>query len=130
MAILLYKYIRGKYRENKAGKSATADESQLVPEIVPKQHRTADSIEVQANPTPVQSSEAHISTSAANSEENARIAAKASQRRNRRWKLILGLALPNFLAAVDVTIVAPAIPIISSHFSTFKALALVNLTDH
>ena len=34
----------------------------------------------------------------------------------RRWKLILALFLPNFLASLDVTIVAPAIPAISSHF--------------
>ena len=45
----------------------------------------------------------------------------------------MGLILPNFLASVDVTIVAPAIPAISSHFS--KSLLLnvwspTNLSDH
>jgi hypothetical protein len=51
-------------------------------------------------------------------EEVARQEAEAQQRTIRQWKLMLGLALPNFLAAVDVTIVAPAIPLISSYFGT------------
>ena len=122
MAILLYKYIRGKYRENNAAKAATADASHLMPEIPsgqePKQHGAANRVDDQVHGTSIHSPEVHTNiVSVANSEENARIAAEASQRRKRRWKLILGLMLPNFLAAVDVTIVAPAIPIISSHFS-------------
>jgi hypothetical protein len=45
------------------------------------------------------------------------------RRRNiRQWKLMIGLALPNFLASVDVTIVAPAIPLISSHFGMLHYL--------
>ncbi|KAF2266771.1 MFS general substrate transporter [Lojkania enalia] len=35
-----------------------------------------------------------------------------------RFKMMAGLILPNFLASVDVTIVAPALLLISSHFST------------
>lgn len=34
-----------------------------------------------------------------------------------RWKLITGLLLPYFLASVDLTIVAAALPFIASHFS-------------
>ncbi|KAF2798649.1 MFS general substrate transporter [Melanomma pulvis-pyrius CBS 109.77] len=121
MAILLFRYIRGKVREKKAAKAATADESHLVPEIAPRQeatpHASDSRIDGQANAIPPQSPEATTKASAVNATENARIAAEASQRRKRRWKLILGLILPNFLAAVDVTIVAPAIPIISSHFN-------------
>jgi hypothetical protein len=121
MAFLLYRYIRGKYRENKAAKAAATYESHLMSEISsrqkPEQHGAANGVDDQVNSTSNQSREAHTNTvSAANSEENARIAAEASQRRKRRWKLMLGLILPNFLAAIDVTIVAPAIPIISSHF--------------
>jgi hypothetical protein len=42
---------------------------------------------------------------------------KTNQRsKSDQWLLLLGLVLPNFLAAVDVTIVSPAIPLISSHF--------------
>ena len=129
MAFLLYRYIRGKYRENKAAKAATSDEGHLMPEISPgqepKQHGVADRVDDQINGTSIQSPKAHTNT-IANSEENARIAAEASQRRKRRWKLILGLVLPNFLAAVDVTIVAPAIPIISSHFSMSTIFILSN----
>jgi MFS family permease len=43
--------------------------------------------------------------------------AEARKRNIRQWKLLIGLLLPNFLASVDVTIVAPAIPLISSDFS-------------
>jgi hypothetical protein len=49
-------------------------------------------------------------------EETARQKAEARQRNIRQLKLMLGLVLPNFLAAMDVTIVAPAIPLISSYF--------------
>lgn len=34
-----------------------------------------------------------------------------------RWKLIGGLLVPFFLASVDLTIVAAALPFIASHFS-------------
>lgn len=36
-----------------------------------------------------------------------------------RWKLIVGLMLPHFLASIDLTIVAAALPFIASDFSTF-----------
>ncbi|PGH19189.1 hypothetical protein AJ80_04160 [Polytolypa hystricis UAMH7299] len=39
-----------------------------------------------------------------------------------RWKLIVGLLLPYFLASVDVTIVATALPFIASHFNKFDQL--------
>jgi hypothetical protein len=38
------------------------------------------------------------------------------RRRRYRWKLIFGLFLPYFLASVDTTIVATALPTIASHF--------------
>src|ERR1700733_4843045 len=47
-------------------------------------------------------------------EEAERIKAETSRRRKYRWKMVAGLILPNFLASVDTTIVAPAVPIISS----------------
>jgi hypothetical protein len=122
MAILLYRYIRGKYRENKAAKVTTSDEGHLMPEISsgqePNQYEIADHLHDKINAPPTQHPVAHTSTtSATNIEESTRSAVEASQRRKQQWKLIPGLALCNFLAAADVTIVAPAIPIISSHFS-------------
>jgi hypothetical protein len=39
-----------------------------------------------------------------------------------RWKLIGGLLLPAFLASVDLTVVATALPFIASHFSKSNAL--------
>jgi hypothetical protein len=39
------------------------------------------------------------------------------RRRVYRWKLVLSLCLPGFLAAVDTTIVATALTTIASHFS-------------
>jgi hypothetical protein len=122
MAFLLYRYIRGKYEENKATKITTSDEGHLMPEISsgqkPNLYGVADHLHDTINASPTQHPVAYTSTtSATNTEENARSVAEASQRRKRQWKLTLGLVLSNFLAAADVTIVAPAIPIISSHFS-------------
>ncbi|EEP81793.1 conserved hypothetical protein [Uncinocarpus reesii 1704] len=39
-----------------------------------------------------------------------------------RWKLIFGLLLPYFLASVDLTIVAAALPFIASHFNKLDEL--------
>ncbi|WEW58276.1 hypothetical protein PRK78_003744 [Emydomyces testavorans] len=39
-----------------------------------------------------------------------------------RWKLICGLLLPYFLASVDLTIVAAALPFIASHFNKLDEL--------
>lgn len=52
-----------------------------------------------------------------NAEQAAQQKAERRRRTIRVVKLMLGLALPNFLASLDVTIVAPAIPLISSHFN-------------
>ncbi|KAF2869745.1 hypothetical protein BDV95DRAFT_497358 [Massariosphaeria phaeospora] len=108
MAYFLFKYIRRGYRERK---NATADESHLIVAVDGQGNGRGESLSSQTART-----SAHPLFSD-NSEENARIATEASRRRRNRWKMILGLVLPNFLAAVDVTIVAPAIPVISSHFN-------------
>ncbi|KZF21408.1 major facilitator superfamily transporter MFS-1 [Xylona heveae TC161] len=39
-----------------------------------------------------------------------------------RWKLIIGLVLPFFLASLDLTVVATALPFIASHFNKFNQL--------
>ncbi|KAH8731040.1 major facilitator superfamily domain-containing protein [Phaeosphaeriaceae sp. PMI808] len=94
MAIYLYKLIRRKIRENHAKKTVpTTDDSHLVPEVAPS----------------------HAASVSA--KEDSKQKEETRRRRAHQWKLMLGLALPNFLAAVDVTIVAPAIPLISSHFN-------------
>ena len=103
MAYFLFKYLRRKYKERKA---ATTDEGHLIPEVEPGR---------EGKPETLNSPDEHHAVY--NAEENARIKAEAAKRRKYRWKMILGLILPNFLAAVDVTIVAPAVPQISSHFS-------------
>ena len=113
MAIYLFRLIRGKVREHKAQKEIpTTEDSHLVPEYDAKQkqrktHGGSDS-----------TTSTHNHVDPVTAEEAARDKAEARRRTIRQWKLMLGLALPNFLAAVDVTIVAPAIPLISSHFST------------
>jgi hypothetical protein len=115
MAIYLFKLIRKKLREREAQKAIpTTDDSHLVPQCIPGQKLQ----------TPEDHhSRAHTGSSAAGShvdlltpEEAAQRKVEAHRRRIRQWKLMLGLALPNLLASVDVTIVAPAIPLISSHF--------------
>ena len=113
MAYLLFKYIRRKVRERKA---TTTDEGHLILEVSQGEQNKPEGLEGEfghSSPSRTTSDQAVI-----NAEENARIKEEASRRTKQRWKLILCLLLPNFLAAVDVTIVAPAVPQISSHFST------------
>jgi hypothetical protein len=67
-------------------------------------------------------------------EETAQQKAEARRRRIRQLKLMLGLVLPNFLAAMDVTIVAPAIPLISSHFGmsmhSYSSVSFTRVLTH
>lgn len=114
MAIWLFKQARGAIRQHQAKKAVpTAEDSHLVPETLPshKQHKRYDSengIEL-GSPRASQ----HVSEP---SKESVQDKADARRRNIQQWKLLIGLILPNFLAAVDVTIVAPAIPLISSDF--------------
>jgi hypothetical protein len=121
MAIYLFKLVRRKIRENEAKKAVpTTEDSHLFPEVTSgqKQPQTLEqnrehgfiNIEASSN-TPVDRVDA---------EEAALRKAEARKRNVRQIKLMAGLALPNFLAFIDVTIVAPAIPLISSHFSRSK----------
>ncbi|KAI4661299.1 uncharacterized protein J4E79_005112 [Alternaria viburni] len=114
MAIYLFKLVRRKLREREAQKHMpTTDNSHLVPEPAPGQE--LQDLSTQHNHGPSQDSTgSHINF--LTPEETARQKAEARQRNIRQWKLMLGLVLPNFLAAMDVTIVAPAIPLISTHF--------------
>lgn len=132
MAFLLFKFVRSKIRESKAQDAVpnTKDpefvESYLVPGVAPsqpqQQHQAIHELQPQGgingSTTPAES---HVE--AFNSEEASRHKEEARRRNIRQWKLMLGLALPNFLASVDVTIVAPAIPLISSHFSMSSSRA-------
>lgn len=111
MAIWLFKKTRGAIREHQAKKAVpTTDDSHLVPEE-PTSH-------TQYSTNGTEPSSPRVSH---NGKENERLSAvekaEARQQNIRQWKLLFGLLLPNFLAAVDVTIVAPAIPLISSDFS-------------
>ncbi|CAN9377304.1 unnamed protein product [Alternaria alternata] len=114
MAIYFFKLVRRKLREREAKKAIpTTDDSHLVPE-------PASGQELQGYPNrhshglSQDSTGSHINF--LTPEEAAQQKIEARRRRTRQLKLMLGLVLPNFLAAMDVTIVAPAIPLISSHF--------------
>jgi hypothetical protein len=126
MAFLLFKFVRRKIREHKAKdaipntKDSELVESYLVPEVAPGQHQGQhqalhEDQHVDGIRHSTATAESHVE--AFNAEEAARHKEEDRRRKIRQWKLMLGLALPNFLASVDVTIVAPAIPLISSHFS-------------
>ncbi|KAF9695763.1 hypothetical protein EKO04_005898 [Ascochyta lentis] len=114
MAIWLYRQARGAFREHQAKKAVTTtNDSHLVPEMLPSQerHKRLDSendIEL-GSPRASHSLIEHSTTTAQEKEESRR-------RDMQQLMLLMGLVLPNFLAAVDVTIVAPAIPLISSDF--------------
>ncbi|KAF2189710.1 hypothetical protein K469DRAFT_625598 [Zopfia rhizophila CBS 207.26] len=122
MAYFLFNYIRRKIRERK---SVIADESHLTPEFVTGQHDKPQKVEDLHGAETSNASQGYSfgdagttsAPSATDAEEAARVKAETARRRKYRWKMIVGLILPNFLAAVDTTIVAPAVPIISSHFN-------------
>lgn len=120
MAYMLFKYIRRKVRENRAQKDtfSTADENDLIPNVspsTPKSH--GDELHTGTEARTSRSTHMTHPESAEKTLENERFREEAKRMRRHRWKMIVGLLLPNFLASVDVTIVAPAIPTISSHFS-------------
>jgi hypothetical protein len=116
MAIFLFKYIRGRLREREAQKAVpTTDNSHLVPEYT-SAHELQGDLENHNHKYSPDTIGSHINF--LTPEEAAQQKAESRKETIRYWKLMLGLVLPNFLAAMDVTIVAPAIPLISSHFGT------------
>lgn len=119
MAFYLFKLVRRKIKESQAERAvSTTDDSHLVPNVA-GHHQKLNSSDLTQSATELDSLARHRDDSI-DKEQVARQKEDARKRTARQWKLMLGLALPNFLASVDVTIVAPAIPLISSHFSTSK----------
>lgn len=100
MAIWLFRQIRGKVRENQAKKAVpTTDDSNLVPEAAQtslKQQKFQQSNFEQGH-----GSSKLGQINAVTPEEIARSKEETRQRRARQWKLMLGLLLPNFLAAME-----------------------------
>jgi hypothetical protein len=118
MAIFLFKLVRRKLREREAQKAIpTTDDSQLVPEYAPG-HELQNTSYSHRHALSEDSTAGGSHSNFLTPEEAAQQKAETRRRNIRQLKLMLGLALPNFLAAMDVTIVAPAIPLISSHFGT------------
>jgi hypothetical protein len=116
MAIWLYRHIRDSIREHSDKKAVpTTDDAHLVPEH--SQHHDS----CQGEPNGITASKNLSSSAQAQQNESDR------KKKSKQWKLLLGLLLPNFLAAVDVTIVAPAIPLISSHFGNSNPILPVTL---
>ncbi|KAH4610068.1 hypothetical protein HBI56_144330 [Parastagonospora nodorum] len=124
MAFYLFKLVRRKIRESKAKDAIpnTKDTEMVEPYLIPQaavgqeQQQTSVRHELEHGTSDTTThSNSHVK--AFSDETDARHKEEARRRNVRQWKLMLGLALPNFLAAVDVTIVAPAIPLISSHFN-------------
>ncbi|KAL5116526.1 hypothetical protein ACEQ8H_005522 [Pleosporales sp. CAS-2024a] len=116
MAFLLYRFIRRKFREHKTQdaipntKDTVLVKSYLTPQATPTQQQSRQHVghELEHGATaPAQSAEAHIN--AFIDEEWARQKEEARKRRIRQWKLMIGLALSNFLASVDVTFVGLSI---------------------
>jgi hypothetical protein len=120
MAYYLYKYLKRKREEKKSG---IVDDSHLNPELA-QRHGQARLVSLDREEITTGAPK-HTVAAPLTTEENARIKEEGAKRRRYRWRMILGLLLPNFLAAVDLTIVAPAVPVISTHFSmfTFKLLS-------
>ncbi|KAH7095660.1 major facilitator superfamily domain-containing protein [Paraphoma chrysanthemicola] len=118
MAIYLFKLIRRKVRESQAKKAIpTNDETHLVPEIDPAQGQQKLHSFKAAHTQSAKDASMSGHINSLTPEEAARQKEESRKRTARQWKLMIGLILPNFLASIDVTIVAPAIPLISSHFN-------------
>jgi hypothetical protein len=127
MAFLLYNYLRRKVQESKE-KNAPHDiteESHLTPEFTNADGSKSEGQNTLDGNT---SNGIHLTRPLSTEQlgESRKFKEDARKLRAYRWRMILGLLLPNFLASVDVTIVAPAIPTISSHFSMLPLC----LTDH
>jgi hypothetical protein len=132
MAYLLFKYIRRKVKERKEARAAhdTTDKFPLTPE-----HNIRDGPQLQRQHEALSGDGHHYTqpyfektTGAEMPGERQKFDAEAKRIRAYRWRMILGLLLPNFLASVDVTIVAPAIPTISSHFSMWTRPPKIRLS--
>ena len=95
--------------------SATAADAHLVPEVRPAQSHHQ---RIRSDSTSIELAAQEDFNEGILSEERKE---EARKRNSLQWKILLALILPNFLAAVDVTIVAPAIPLISAHFSKFES---------
>lgn len=115
MATWLFRKARGAIRAHQAKNAVpTTDDSHLVPEtgLLQHGHKRLDS-QNDIGLAPPRANHCMIDQP----KETAQEKEEAHPRNTQQWKLLIGLILPNFLAAVDVTIVAPAIPLISSDFS-------------
>ncbi|OCL12045.1 MFS general substrate transporter [Glonium stellatum] len=115
MAYLLYKHIKNK-RAKKA--AALTEPEQSVPDTPGGTETSPEQSQAFVDRNQIHGQDnTNNRTPVVEAEEAERIKAEASRRRKYRWKMVAGLILPNFLASVDTTIVAPAVPIISSHFN-------------
>ncbi|KAL4801840.1 MFS general substrate transporter [Aspergillus unguis] len=94
------------YKKIKASRAAKAQDAfTLEPQSSPFEQLQSDG-DLASTPTQEKSSEAD----------------EKRRRRNYRWKLVLCLFMPYFLATVDLTIVATAVPFIASHFDQLDEL--------
>ena len=117
MAYLLYKHIKNK-RANRA--TAPIEPEHSVPDIPGGNKTNPEKPQALIDQNQTHGDDSTNSKApVVDAKETVRIKVETSRRRKYRWKMVAGLILPNFLASVDTTIVAPAVPIITSHFSGF-----------
>ena len=112
---LLFRTIKIKHAARRAQAAATATGA-------PAENDTARTAEdARTDITPAAKNE-EVPKAEPTAEERAELKAVKSRRRKYRWKLIAGLVLPFFLASVDLTIVASALPFIASYFGEIGQL--------
>lgn len=120
MAYLLYKHIKNKRAKRANRATAPTEPEHSVPDLPGDNKTNPEKPQPLINQNQTHGEDStNIKAPVVDAEEAERTKAETSRRRKYRWKMVAGLILPNFLASVDTTIVAPAVPIISSHFSGF-----------
>jgi hypothetical protein len=108
--IIAYRYAKKKHSQRQKQQELSSD----VPAINPVEQRTAAGL--QNGWTELEDTRANGATATQDNIAREDLAEK-KRKRKYRWKVLLGLALPFALQALDMTIIASALPYIATDFS-------------
>jgi hypothetical protein len=114
---MIYLYNRAKKRRA-ARENALQDQQKSSEQVVTGDQQDITEVKVsEPQPTVVESGQPSDTTKATPKEDPKESPEEKRRRRIYRWKLVISLFFPAFVASVDLTIVATALTTIASHFS-------------